>query len=70
MNKCDICGSDVRKTDKFCKKCGNAIKKESEVKDAIIEDPNAKSSNTTFIMIIIIVLLLVIVSLGLFYLFK
>jgi uncharacterized membrane protein YvbJ len=70
MNKCEFCGSSVKKTDKFCKTCGNAIKKEKEIMDAVIEDPNAKNNNTTFIMVIIVVLLLIIVSLGLFYLFK
>ena len=69
MSKCEFCGSSVKKTDKFCKTCGNAVKIENEVKDAVIEDPNGKN-NTTFIITIIVILLLIIVSLGLFYLFK
>ena len=63
--KCEFCGEKLNKDDVFCKNCGNEIRNEDVVKDAIIEDPN---KNNTFILSIIVMLLIFIIGLGLYYL--
>ncbi len=42
--RCEFCGDPINKGDTFCKSCGNSIKRNEIVKDAMIDDPNKKTN--------------------------
>lgn len=65
--KCEICGSTISKSDTFCKTCGNSIKQDKEITDAVIEDPNSKT-NTKFLITTIIVIIIIILALLIYFL--
>lgn len=67
--KCEFCGKKIGKDDLFCTSCGNEIKKEKEVKDAVVisSEKRTKEDNT-FIMTLIIILLIIIIAFGLYHL--
>ena len=62
--KCELCGKTIDEGDIFCKGCGNPIKDDEEVKEAVIDK---KKESSTFYIVVIIILLLLIIGFGLFY---
>lgn len=65
--KCEVCGATISKNDAFCKSCGNSIKKDKDITDAVIEDPNNKD-NTKFLLTTISIIIIIILVLLIYFL--
>lgn len=64
--KCEFCGNTLDNGDAFCKGCGNPVKNNEEVVEAVVEGNKKESS--TFWIVLIILILVVIICFGLFHL--
>lgn len=67
--KCELCGATISKNDAFCKTCGNSIKKDKDITDAVIEDPSSKRNTKFLVTIISIIIIIILVLLVYFLLF-
>ena len=64
--KCEFCGNTLDSGDAFCKGCGNPVKDDEKVVEAVVESNKKESSS--FWIVLIILILVAMICFGVYYL--